>query len=55
MEAPNILMKAVRKLNDQFIKKYSNIKSANSKNQLSDNYMKNNIGSKLIKTISKKI
>ena len=38
-EAKNMLIKAVGRLNFQLIKKHPNLKSANLKNQLSDNYL----------------
>ena len=49
-----MLIKAVGKLNSQIIKKHQNLKSANLNGQFNDNYIKNKIGNKLIKTISKK-
>ena len=53
-DAQNMLIKAVGKLNSQIIKKHPNLKSANLNGQFNDNYIKNKIGNKLIKTISKK-
>ena len=53
-DAQNMLIKAVGKLNSQIIKKHQNLKSANLNGQFNDNYIKNKIGNKLIKTISKK-
>ena len=52
-EAKNMLIKAVGKLNFQLIKKHPNLKSANLKNQLSDNYLNKKISKHLLKNLSK--
>ena len=48
-EAKNILIKAVGKLNSELNKKHPNLKSANLNNQISENYIKNKFGPKLLK------
>ena len=53
-EAKNLLIKAVDKLNSELIKKHPNLKSANLNNQLSESYIKNKLGPKLSKNISKR-
>ena len=52
-EAKNMLIKAVGRLNFQLIKKHPNLKSANLKNQLSDNYLNKKISKHLLKNLSK--
>ena len=52
-EAKNMLIKAVGRLNFQLIKKHPNLKSANLKNQLSDNYLNKKISKNLLKNLSK--
>ena len=53
-EAKNLLIKAVDKLNSELIKKYPNLKSANLNNQLSESYIKNKLGPRLSKNVSKR-
>ena len=53
-EAKNLLIKAVDKLNSELIKKHPNLKSANLNNQLSESYIKNKLGPKLSKNVSKR-
>ena len=53
-EAKNLLIKAVDKLNSELIKKHPNLKSANLNNQLSESYIKNKLGPRLSKNVSKR-